>query len=105
MPHSDVEIGTLLVASTMHLTLSMLFSPSDTTSVDENKNRLVGFAEALMREPSQSPNETDELVTWLVDHIEQLPDKKAKSYEQQVYFCESVVQERLNENFSNKQEK
>jgi len=64
--------------------------------VDENNNRLVDFAETLMRKPSQSPNENDELVTWLVDHIEQLPDTNTKSYEQYVYFCESVVQELLN---------
>jgi hypothetical protein len=94
-------IGTLLIISAMQITLSTLFSASDTTSINEDKNRLVEFAEFSMRNVDQpSTDGHDEFVKWLVDHIEELPEKKTKTYEQYVYLCENVIEPLLNENFS-----
>ena len=92
-------IGTLLIISAVHLTLLTLFSGSDTTSVDEDKNRLVEFAEHAMRNPppSDQTKQDDRFMEWLVDHIENLPETKAQNYKQYVYFCENVLQPLLNE--------
>ena len=96
-------IGTLLVISAMHLTLSELFNAGDTTSsVEENKNRLVDFAEFVMRTPSrpEQAEEDEEFKKSLVDHIENLSETKSKNYTQYVYFCENVVGPLLNEKSS-----
>jgi hypothetical protein len=92
-------IGTLLIISTVHLALSTLFSASDTTSVEDDKNRLVEFAEFAMRNPPprEQAEEDDKFMKWLVEHIENLPETKTKNHKQYVYFCENVVQPLLNE--------
>ena len=92
-------IGTLLIISAMHVTLSELFNASDTTSVEDNKNRLVEFAEIVMRTPPppEQAQEHEEFKKELVDRIEKLSETKSKNYKQYVYFCENVVSPLLNE--------
>lgn len=92
-------IGSLLIISVMHLTLSQLFNAGDTTPVEENKNRLVEFAEFVMRTPSrpEQAEEDEEFKKSLVDRIENLSETKSKDYTRYVYFCENVVIPLLNE--------
>jgi hypothetical protein len=92
-------IGTLLIISAVHFTMLTLFSGSDTTSVDKDKNRLVEFAEYLMGNPPppEDAEEDEKFKKWLVDNIENLPETKAKNYKQYVYFCDKVLEPLLNE--------
>lgn len=82
--------------------LSMLFNASDTTSVEENKTELVGFAELVMRTPPppEQAEEDERFKKWLVDHIENLSETKSKNYTRYVYFCENVIVPLLNEKAS-----
>jgi hypothetical protein len=100
-------VGTLLIISAVHLTLSTLLSISDTTSVDDDKSRLIEFAEHVMRNPPP-PDKTAEdegFKNWLVGHIENLDETKLAHYNDYVYFCENVVRRLLEENpFANRAE-
>lgn len=79
----------LLVMGLVHGILHSVFTVGDPATVEETKTRLVGLAEHALRDEDAPPSEAD--MRWMVDHIENLPEKARRHYEQYTYFCEHVV--------------
>lgn len=74
-------------------TLSQLYRLGDVTAVEATKSRLMRMGEMGMRgELGDAGPEADSAMDWLVNHMENLPEKAERAHALYVYFCENVVQ-------------
>lgn len=86
---SGHSIVALIIVGIVHLTLSELIRLGDTADVESAKQRLVGFAEHLIK---KDPTEIEsESMKRLVDHIERIPAAAEEYRQLYISFCENVV--------------
>lgn len=84
----------LLVIGLVHVILESLFNLGDLTSVEETKSRLFRMAEMTEAEGrelgiTEKPSDAD--MDWLVNHIENTPERTERYHKLYTYFCENVV--------------